>query len=184
MLDAIENPDADDDKEFILGEETQLRGGKKIKTYDELMVISTAVIMLMAGYDTTANTLSYACQQMALNPAIQDRLAEEIDAVVEKGEELTYEKIFQRGFPYMDAVIDETFRFTAFFPGLQRSATKDYRFEYRDPETKREKSFTVKKGEEIYINLAGMARNPKYYANPDKFDPEHFSQEAREARNK
>jgi cytochrome P450 len=35
-----------------------------------------------AGYDTTANTLSFACFCLATNPEIQDKVFEEIDTVL------------------------------------------------------------------------------------------------------
>lgn len=38
-------------------------------------------MFLLAGYDTTANTILFCCITLALYPAIQDRLVEEVDAI-------------------------------------------------------------------------------------------------------
>ena len=38
-----------------------------------------SITFMLAGYETTANALSYASYLLALNPDIQERLQEEID---------------------------------------------------------------------------------------------------------
>ena len=43
-------------------------------------VVGQAVVFLMAGYETTANTLAYTSYLLALNPDIQERLQSEIDS--------------------------------------------------------------------------------------------------------
>ena len=44
---------------------------KEINHMDETMVIATALVILVAGYDTTATTMSYIFYQMAMQPHIQ-----------------------------------------------------------------------------------------------------------------
>lgn len=44
-------------------------------------------MFLLAGYDTTANTIIFCCITLALYPAIQDRLVDEIDRVWTEAEE-------------------------------------------------------------------------------------------------
>ena len=41
---------------------------------DDLSIIATAFIMIVAGYDTTAQTMSYAAYELAKNPAVQEKL--------------------------------------------------------------------------------------------------------------
>ena len=40
----------------------------------------------------------------------------------------------------------------------------------------------IRKGEEVLINVAGFHSDPKYYPNPEAFNPENFSKEAKEKR--
>ncbi|KAF8796822.1 Cytochrome P450 3A2 like protein [Argiope bruennichi] len=49
---------------------------------DEL--VAQSVIFFVAGYDTTASTLSFATYLLALNQDIQDRLRGEVDAALEE----------------------------------------------------------------------------------------------------
>ena len=43
-------------------------------------IVDNSVTFLIAGYETTANTLSYASYLLAINPDIQEKLQSEIDA--------------------------------------------------------------------------------------------------------
>ena len=46
-------------------------------------VVGQAVTFLLAGYETTANTLAYTSYLLALNPDIQEKLQSEIDSYFE-----------------------------------------------------------------------------------------------------
>ena len=59
---------------------TQSSNSKR-KEFDELVVVASAVLFMVAGSDTSANTLAFACYQLAKNPQIQNKLREEIDAI-------------------------------------------------------------------------------------------------------
>ena len=38
-------------------------------------------------------------------------------------------------------------------------------------------NITMKPGDEVYINIAGIHSDAKFYPEPEKFNPEHFSKE-------
>ncbi|KAH9852205.1 cytochrome P450 [Lenzites betulinus] len=91
---------------------------------DELLgQVST---MILAGMDTTANTLARILQLLSEHPDVQERLRAEIIAAVEAegiNDTLTYERLM--ALPYMDAVCRETLRR---YPGVFmvfREATRD-----------------------------------------------------------
>lgn len=47
-------------------------------------MVSQCVLFFIAGYDTTATTLSMTAYNLALYPECQDKLIEEIDSAMEK----------------------------------------------------------------------------------------------------
>lgn len=71
-------------------------------------VISQAVLFLLAGFETTANTLAFCLHLLALHPDIQDKLVAEVDAKAPGNRCPTVEEL--AGFEYTEAVLDETLR--------------------------------------------------------------------------
>ena len=76
--------------------------------------------------------------------------------------------------PYLMQVISETLRL---HPALA-IATRGCIMDYKIPGTEIE----LKKGDEIFINIAGIHQDPRYYPEPEKFDPERFSPEEKAKR--
>lgn len=72
--------------------------------------LDTISSLIFAGHDTTANTLTWCCYELAKNPAIQDRLRAEIDDVidVELQRPLAYDDL--SALPYLTRVLHETLR--------------------------------------------------------------------------
>ena len=65
-------------------EETGSKWKSLKKTLTDKEILSQAILFLVAGYDTTANTLSFLAYNLAMNPEYQDKLCEEIDEVLER----------------------------------------------------------------------------------------------------
>ena len=57
---------------------------KKTLTDDD--IVSLAITFMLAGYETTSNTLGYTSYLLALNPDKQDKLCADIDAYYEENE--------------------------------------------------------------------------------------------------
>ncbi len=92
--------------------------------FEELVIVATAIVILVAGYETTGTTLAYAAYQLAKSPEIQEKLRTEIEAVAGDAEVLTYEHT--QNMTYLDQVIHETLRFFPIIGVLMRSITKPY----------------------------------------------------------
>ena len=178
MVDAIKG-DIEHDQDAY---EDQFDQDAKLKThlapkkgqFEELTIIATAFVILVAGYDTTGSTLAFALYEMSKNPHVQEKLREEVDDLVkdDPDREITYEDL--KDLKYVEQVLHEALRRHTPLGALQRSCTKDYKVPGTD--------LILKKGSTVFVNAASIHNNPKHYANPDKFDPEHFSAEAKSNR--
>ena len=58
------------------------------KTLSDDEIVSLATVFMLAGYETTSNTLGYTSYLLALNPDKQDKLCSDIDAYYEENEVL------------------------------------------------------------------------------------------------
>ncbi|XP_011170634.2 probable cytochrome P450 6a17 [Solenopsis invicta] len=116
----------------------------------------------IAGFKTSAATASFALY-LAQNEDIQDKLWEEIDEVLIKYGDLTYDAL--NDMKYLQKVIDESMRKYSSVPILSRTTTDIH----------------IPKGTLITIPVLGIHRDPMIYPDPDKFDPERFCDEKRKA---
>ena len=100
---------------------------KKDTKFDELDIVASAILFMVAGSDTSANTLAFACYQLAKNPEIQEKLRNEINYMFDENpsESLTYEDL--QKMPYLEQVICETLRFHNLTGTVQRVTSNDYR---------------------------------------------------------
>ena len=83
-----------------------VKKNKQSKTEDEeLSIITTAMIILLAGYDTTGTTMAHGAYELAVNPEVQEKLVKEIEAKVDEcnGDDLDYTTL--QNMPYLDQVI-------------------------------------------------------------------------------
>jgi len=174
MIDAVENSkDTDEDDEHAndqFEQDSKVQGLDKSKTkLNEDYVIATAIVLMQAGFDTTALTMSNCLYELTLNPECQRRLQDELsEANIDDYSVL-------QGLPYLDAVLHETLRVHPVVAMLEKICTK----EYKVPGTK---NLILKPGDSIRINSIGIMQDPKYFPNPETFDPENFMKERKAER--
>ena len=137
-------------------------------------IIATAMVFLVAGYDTTGMTLAFLAYQMSINPELQERLHQEVDQAYEDnhGEMPDYQTI--QSLPYIDMLIHETLRFHSPVGFNTRNCTEDYTL----PGT----NISLKKNDLVTYSISGIHMDPTHYSHPDQFYPEHFSKEEKAKR--
>lgn len=124
---------------------------------DELMT------MMLAGHETTANTLAWTLFALARAPEVRARLEVELDAL----------NVAQLGashlasLPYTAQVIKEAMRLYPPVYMVARRTTRDVEIG----------PYMLKRGSVVFINIVGIHRRPDIYVGPERFDPERFTPE-------
>ncbi|XP_039439419.1 cytochrome P450 9e2-like [Culex pipiens pallens] len=146
--------------------------------WTDLEITAAAASFFFGGIETTATALCFVLYELSLNPDCQEKLRQEIDTVQEGlgSDRLTYESM--QKMKYLDMVITETLRLWPPIALTNRRCTKEYVMENTDG-TK----VTLEKGDTLQIPVQAIQRDPRYYPNPLRFDPERFSDENRHAIN-
>ncbi|KAF5287155.1 hypothetical protein FQA39_LY16033 [Lamprigera yunnana] len=140
---------------------------------DDETITAQAMIIIFAGSSTASTAMSYVLYELALNPDVQEKLREEVNDTLEKyNYDLTYESLI--GMKYLDMVITETLRKWPPFIVLDRASVKPFTIEPKNPG---EPVLHLDEGSVVIYSLKSLHMDPKYYPNPDKFDPERFSEE-------
>jgi cytochrome P450 family 6 len=143
-------------------------------SYTPTELAAEGLLVFTGGSETSSTLIMFTCYELALNLDIQQRLRDEINSGLEENDgKLTYEMLYS--LKYLDMVVSESLRKYPPIPGNLRKCTKDYTV----PGT----SMTISKGTSVQIFSYSLHRDPEYYPEPDKFDPERFTPENSKARN-
>uniref|UniRef100_A0A8D8NM11 Cytochrome P450 6g1 n=1 Tax=Culex pipiens TaxID=7175 RepID=A0A8D8NM11_CULPI len=149
---------------------------EKIPLKDDILVAQAATFY-MASFETTSSVLSFTLYELTKNPSIQQRLREEICAAIGRnqgGPDLPYECIVNE-LPYLGAVISEAARLYPVLPFLERQCSlpegaTGYKLEpFHD--------FVIPNKMPVLIPIYAIHRDPKFFPDPLRFNPERFSKE-------
>ncbi|KAK4873816.1 hypothetical protein RN001_013176 [Aquatica leii] len=144
---------------------------EKFEITDEVMT-AQAVVFFMAGFDTSSTAMCYTAYELAINPDIQQRLIEEVDQILKQcNGNITYDQLLSM--KYLDMVVSEALRKWPPFAITDRSSTRQLLI----PSTQKEKPLLLGIGAIVQIPIYAIHRDEKYYTDPEKFDPERFSDE-------
>ncbi|KAG6332881.1 hypothetical protein ID866_6206 [Astraeus odoratus] len=138
-------------------------------------VLAQMNTLLVAGYETTAITMSWALFELARNPTIQAKLREELLAF---GGEPTYDQL-NKDLPYLDAVVHEILRLYPAGPQLIRRVEDDDVIPLSRPLRTRSgetvDNISVIRGMEVVIPLASINRSEAVWGPDAKvFRPERW----------
>ncbi len=118
-----------------------------------------------AGHETTANALTWAWHELMQSPRVLERLCSEVDSVPPDAlAKLTYARM----------VFEETLRFRPPVPINGRVAM----------EASRLGGYEVAPGAIALLIVNNVHRHPGFWERPEIFYPEHFSPEAKAARDR
>jgi cytochrome P450 len=121
-----------------------------------------ATTLVIAGSETTGNTVAWACYLLARHPRIQERLQQEVDLVL-AGADPDYETLSR--LPFTRAVITETLRLYSPVWILPRRALVDVELG----------GHLLRAGSRIFFSPYALNRDPRLHRDPDRFDPDRWA---------
>ncbi|XP_053696934.1 probable cytochrome P450 4d14 [Sabethes cyaneus] len=136
---------------------------------DDIEIREEVDTFMFEGHDTTTSGISFSIYELARNPHVQDRIYDEIVSVLGKDHReatLTYQKLQE--FRYLEMVIKEALRLYPPVPFIGRHLMEDTELD----------GITLPAGVEVLISIYMIHRNPDIFPDPDRFDPERFSDSA------
>ncbi|PSN52605.1 Cytochrome P450 6k1 [Blattella germanica] len=165
--DAIDNNKADDD--FPSCQDSS----EKDEVFDEVMLAAQAAMFLRAGSEKASTTMSFCLNELAHQPELQSQLREEVEsAKQEHGGQLTYEIVL--GLKLMDRVVAETLRKYPLESNIYRVCKQPY--------TIPGSNVQLDTGTKILIPVYALHHDPENYPEPEKFDPDRFTDDNKNSR--
>ncbi|KAG6548237.1 hypothetical protein Mapa_010288 [Marchantia paleacea] len=133
---------------------TELLSPKRIESFQDL---------ILAGSETSADTIVWAITELLRHPNIMERVQNELDDVI--GKERLVEEADLKKLEYLQAVVKETLRLHPVgvlgAPHLSIEATKVA-------------GYDIPANTRVMVNIYAIGRDPKVWENPLKFDPSRF----------
>jgi cytochrome P450 len=130
-----------------------------------------AMTIFLAGHETTANALTWSWYLLSQHPEVEARMHQEIDSVL--GDRLPSGADFPK-LRYTEMVFAESMRLYPPAWVLGRRAIEEYAVN----------GYLLPPRSIVLMSPIVMHHDPRYYPEPERFDPQRWTPEAREARPK
>jgi cytochrome P450 len=124
------------------------------------------ITIILAGHETTANALSFALHLIAQHPEVQEQLHAEAEQAL--GSQTPTAADYAR-LPYANAVFSEALRLYPPVWVTARTCAREYEIA----------GFKVPVGASIMASQYVVHRDPRYFVEPERFNPDRFLPEAK-----
>ena len=129
---------------------------------DDLQLRDEILTMLLAGHETTANSLAWTLYLVSKHPHVAQRLENEIDTVLD---ERSVTIADMKSLTYTKQVIQESLRLYPPVWTVGRQAAEECELG----------GYKIPKGSYVFMSQYAMHRHPQYWKNPEAFDPNRFA---------
>lgn len=134
-------------------------------TLTDQQVRDEALTLFSAGYETSANGLTWTLPELSKHPEVEAKLVEEVRRVL--GDRTpTINDL--RAMPYLEMVIKEGLRLHPPAVGIVREPIRDVTIG----------GYTIPKGSAVFVSQHVLHRDPRYFTQPQAFMPERFAADA------
>ena len=161
MMERRQDDKGEDFLSLMMNAHNEVEGDGSTRKLSEPELIANSLMFFLAGYDTTATTISFLAHCLMANPEVQDRLVEEIEREIQDRETITDEDL--QNMPYLEMCINETLRMYPPAALTERQSNQP----------------VVLKGgihlpaySFVRVPILEMHYHAKIYPQPEKFDPQ------------
>ncbi|MFE5296361.1 cytochrome P450 [Streptomyces sp. NPDC056632] len=137
--------------------------------FDAAELREQVLVFLLAGHETTATSLGFALHLLARHPEEQKRAHEEVDRVLAGR---TPDAADLDALPYLTGVLKEAMRLFPAAPAIGRRAVEATEID----------GYAIPAGADVIVSSWVTHRHPRYWDDPERFDPDRFTPEAEAAR--
>jgi unspecific monooxygenase len=133
---------------------------------DDDNIINQMLTLLVAGSETSANTIAFALHHLAANPGILARARSEVDEYWpgRAYPDIAYDDVSK--LRYLRRVVDETLRLTPVAPGYYRQA--------KTATTIGDGRYRFNRGDWVFVALNVAHRDAAWGQDADEFNPDRF----------
>lgn len=165
------NEESKTDEGFATVEESDIGKRSSDRNWTDEELVAQCFLFFFAGLETVSTALTFTAYEIMVNPDVQQKLYDEIRETNERlgGNHISYDEL--QKLKYLDQVVCEVLRKWPPAGQSERMCVNDY--QYKD----NEKKFIIEKGVSVMIPTYGLHHDERFYPEPDKFDPERFSDE-------
>ena len=148
------------DSEDLLG--LLLKASDEEGSLSPLRVRDEAVTFMLAGHETTANALAWMWYLLALNTDARDRMLDEVDAALGDGHRPNVNDL--RALPWTTACFQEAMRIYPPAWAIPRVCIEEDAID----------GHRIPKGATVIIPIHAVHNDPRWWPDPETFDPSRF----------
>ena len=127
-------------------------------------VVAQSVVFLLAGYETSSNTLAFTLYYLVVNPEMQEKLRTQIREALETNAKKGCLYDIVKNIDYLDCVIKESQRMCPPAVHVNRECHEDFDLS----------GIHIPAGTEVVIPIYALHHDPDAWEDSEKFDPERF----------
>ena len=127
-------------------------------------VVAQSVVFLLAGYETSSNTLAFTLYYLVVNPEMQEKLRTQIREALETNAKKGCLYDIVKNIDYLDCVIKESQRLCPPAVHVNRECHEDFDLS----------GIHIPAGSEVVIPIYALHHDSDAWEDPEKFDPERF----------
>lgn len=143
-----------------------------VSRFSDDEVKAQLITWLLAGYQTSSNTLAFTAYHLAMDADVQERLRCEVEIGVQTYRDLALYDLVNE-IEYLDCVINESMRLCPPLHIFDRKCEETCEINER---------LTIPSGMDVIVPIYALHHDPDAWPDPEVYDPERFRGPAKDTR--